>query len=453
MTYKEYFKQSDFAEVWKILHVAYQEPEETRALYQAVYQAVCEIDEDTSHSNKKICVQLGSNGKVQIKGAPDPQEWLVSREVVTELEVEDVNELVGHLLYWSTLYGIKTQKMQKDGFSRWLKYCSRGPYFTIPDDDIDRMDESVMVKYIFLDFDGVLNTEQYQAQLAIDGKPTKDEYGATFDPKAVARLAEIIECTKAEIVVTSSWQNIHSAEILKEMWEKRGLPGKIMLINRKDSEQVSHSQVVDSFMRDSTYLPYIILDDEDTYPLKYHENLIKINPVTGISNRDVTAAIEALNVYDNVPSSYFFDSEYEDERDRIGKINAESCERKRLRYWENTILNDEPYDWSFNLLILRKKIEYNIGYYRLTQRFVGWEQSVDKMSLSCRLISIALGEEDDKKVKYININNCTRFHNEPSDIDRENEDFYLLWKQDLRKAKAYKILWVLLSRYMKSWWD
>lgn len=453
MTYKEYFKQSDFSEVWKTLCETYKEPEESRPLYQMVHGAVCEMNLDTLHSNQKIEVYRGTEKDVFVKGAPDPQEWLVGREVVTEWDVENVNELVGHLLYWSTLYGIKTQKMQEDGFSRWLKYCSRGPYFTIPDDDLDRLDESVMVKYIFLDFDGVLNTEQYQAQLAIDGKPIKDEYGALFDPKTVARLAEIIECTKAEIVVTSSWQNIHSAEILKEMWEKRGLPGKIRLINRKESEQVSHAQVVNAFMRESAYLPYVILDDEDHYPPEYHQNLIKTNPVTGISNRDVSTAIEALNVYDNVPSSYFFDSEYEDECNRIGKINAESCERKRLRYWKNTILNDEPYDWSFNLIILRKKIEYNIGYYRLTQRFVGWEQAVAKMSLSCRLISISLGEDDDKKAKYININNCTRFHNEPSDLDKENEDFYLLWKRDLRKAKAYKILWVLLSRYLRSWWD
>lgn len=453
MTYREYFKQSDFSEVWKTLSETYKEPEESRPLYQLVHRSVCEMNVDSLHSNQKIEVFLGPKKDVLIKGAPDPQEWLVGREVVTEFEVENVNELAGHLLYWSTLYGIKTQKMQEEGFSKWLKYCSRGPYFTIPDDNLDRMDKSVMVKYIFLDFDGVLNTEQYQAQLAIDGKPTKDEYGPLFDPKAVARLAEIIECTKAEIVVTSSWQNIHSTEILKEMWEKRGLPGVIRLINLKESEQVSPGQVVNAFMRERVYLPYVILDDEDNYPLEYNENLIKINPVAGISNRDVTKAIEALNVYDNVSSSYFSDSEYEDERNRIGKINAESCARKKLRYWKNTILNDEPYDCSFNLIILRKKIEYNIGYYRLTQRFVGWEQTVDKMSLSCRLISIALGEEDDKMDKYINVNNCIRFHNEPSDIDRKNEDFYLLWKQDLRKAKAYKILWVLLSRYMESWWD
>ena len=82
---------------------------------------------DTLHSKQKIEVYRGTEKDVFVKGSPDPQEWLVGRKVVTEWDVENVNELVGHLLYWSTLYGIKTQKMQEEGFSKWLKYCSRGP--------------------------------------------------------------------------------------------------------------------------------------------------------------------------------------------------------------------------------------------------------------------------------------------------------------------------------------
>ena len=43
-----------------------------------------------------------------------------------------------------------------------------------------------MNKIIFLDIDGVLNTEYYQGVLRYKGKPWQDEYGALFDPKAVA---------------------------------------------------------------------------------------------------------------------------------------------------------------------------------------------------------------------------------------------------------------------------
>lgn len=194
MTYQEYFRQADFNEVWKTLHDVLGEPEETRPLYQAVFEAVKDMEKDPKHSREEIKVHLSPNGEVYVKGAPDPQEWLVGREIKVDFDYKDIKEkevsdMVGHLLYWSTLYGIKTQRMQEEGFSQWLQYIGRGPFYTLPDNDLDKIGESVMEKYIFLDFDGVLNTEQYQAQLAIDGRPTKDEYGPLFDPKAVARLA------------------------------------------------------------------------------------------------------------------------------------------------------------------------------------------------------------------------------------------------------------------------
>ena len=43
-----------------------------------------------------------------------------------------------------------------------------------------------MKKIIFLDFDGVLNTEYNQNLLMYHGKSWKDKYGAFFDLKTVA---------------------------------------------------------------------------------------------------------------------------------------------------------------------------------------------------------------------------------------------------------------------------
>ena len=45
-----------------------------------------------------------------------------------------------------------------------------------------------MNKLILIDFDGVLNTENYQARLQAIGKPGWDDYGMLFDPSAVANL-------------------------------------------------------------------------------------------------------------------------------------------------------------------------------------------------------------------------------------------------------------------------
>lgn len=458
MKYQEYFKQSDFAEVWKTLHGTYQEPEETCPLYQAVYQAVCEMEENSSLSDKKIYVHLSRSGNVGVKGAPDPQEWLIGREVKIDFDYKgvkekDVNEMVGHLLYWSTIYGIKTQKMQEEGFSKWLDYGMRGPFYTLPDNDLDKIGKGVMVKHIFLDFDGVLNTEQYQSRLAIEGKPTKDEYGPLFDPKAVARLSEIVEATKAEILVISSWGEVLGKEKIIEMWKKRGLPGEIRAVFIPDKECDSKAKWIEKCIDRQIFLPYVIFDDEYQFSTEQEKYLIIVNPVTGISKEDTEISIDILNRLDNLPPSAFNNIAYEEEHERIGRINAESCDRKKLRYWKSTIINDEAYDWSWNFTILRKKLEYNIAYYRFTQRYVGWEKDVERMVLACRLMKIASGGDYIYETDiYVNTRNCSRFWMKSSDFEGD-ADFTKEHKSDLRKEKAFQLVWTVLRQNMKRWWD
>ena len=454
MTYQEYFRQADFNEVWKTLHEVLGEPEETRLLYQAVFEAVKDMEKDPKHLSEKIKVHLSPNGEVYVKGAPDPQEWLVGREIEVDFDYKDIkekdaSEMVGHLLYWSTLYGIKTQRMQEEGFSKWLHYIGRGPFYTLPDNDLDKIGESVMEKYIFLDFDGVLNTEQYQAQLAIDGKPTKDEYGPLFDPKAVARLSEIVEATKAEIHVISSWGEILGKEKIIEMWEKREMPGEVHTVFIPDEKYSSKALWIKEGIDHSSFLPYVILDDESEFLPELREYFFKVNPVTGINNDIVEWSIDTLNRLDNLPPSAFKDLAYEEESRRITQINSDSCDRKKLRYWKSTILNDEAYDWYWNLTILRKKLEYNIGYYRFTQRYVGWEKDVDRMVLACKLIDIAQRKFD--KAPYVNIRNCERFKMNPTEFDdKDSLDYH---KEKLRAEKAYQLLWTVLRQNMKKWWD
>lgn len=66
-----------------------------------------------------------------------------------------------------------------------------------------------MKKIIFLDFDGVLNTEYTQNLLMYHGKSWEDKYGAFFDPETVAKLKRIVEETNADIVIESSWKSPH----------------------------------------------------------------------------------------------------------------------------------------------------------------------------------------------------------------------------------------------------
>lgn len=59
-------------------------------------------------------------------------------------------------------------------------------------------------KIIFLDFDGVLNTEHHQRQLLYERKAWQDKYGTCFDPEAVKQLQTIVDMTHADIVIEST---------------------------------------------------------------------------------------------------------------------------------------------------------------------------------------------------------------------------------------------------------
>ena len=84
-----------------------------------------------------------------------------------------------------------------------------------------------MEKYLFLDFDGVLNTEYYQNLLWYQGLAYQDEYGAIFDPEATKQLKRIVDATNAMIVIESSWKYL-GLEAMQEMWTVRQLPGKMI---------------------------------------------------------------------------------------------------------------------------------------------------------------------------------------------------------------------------------
>lgn len=49
------------------------------------------------------------------------------------------------------------------------------------------------MKVIFLDFDGVLNTKNYQEQFYREGKPQWDDFCHVFDPEAVENLKMILD--------------------------------------------------------------------------------------------------------------------------------------------------------------------------------------------------------------------------------------------------------------------
>ena len=169
-----------------------------------------------------------------------------------------------------------------------------------------------MKKIIFLDFDGVLNTEHYQGLLQYQGKSWQDEYGAFFDPNAVKQLKKIIDATNADIVVESSWK-YHGLDAMKELWEVRNLPGRIIDITpstisdeyllSSDLENIHPSLLHCKGVEIASWLSkyetqdfrYVIIDDEYVILDSQLPYFILINPYEGITEEQANQAISIFN--------------------------------------------------------------------------------------------------------------------------------------------------------------
>lgn len=106
-------------------------------------------------------------------------------------------------------------------------------------------------KVIFLDIDGVLN-------VYCEGR---DEYGCTFHKHFEDNLSWIIKQTKAKIVISSTWR-FSGLEILKEMWDKRGLPGEVIDIT-PDLNNLKRGDEIQHWLDNNKVINYVIVDDDN----------------------------------------------------------------------------------------------------------------------------------------------------------------------------------------------
>ncbi len=166
-----------------------------------------------------------------------------------------------------------------------------------------------MNKVIFLDIDGVLNTKWWYTQM--DRNTPKDKYGYAFDPKSVANLKRILDETGAEIVISSSWKSLGLSE-LEEMWQDRGLPGKLIGItpNTVSDEllldaDLDHMELfsirgmeikewLDKHGKKVSH--YVIIDDMDNFLPEQQSHFVQTNPEVGITEEDADKTIKILDI-------------------------------------------------------------------------------------------------------------------------------------------------------------
>lgn len=153
-----------------------------------------------------------------------------------------------------------------------------------------------MRRIIFLDFDGVLNTEYYQGLLQFQGKQWQDEHGAFFDPKAVRQLKRIIDAMDADIVVESSWKYL-GLEAMQELWRVRDLPRRVIDITPSLTDNASKGGEIAAWLSEHATpdTRYVVIDDEYVVLDSQIPYFIWTNPYEGLTEGQADRAILILN--------------------------------------------------------------------------------------------------------------------------------------------------------------
>lgn len=147
------------------------------------------------------------------------------------------------------------------------------------------------MKIIFLDVDGVLNSQNYLLN-------SNNKISNSINPKKITLLKELVDETGSNIVVTSAWRLSKNFQILKNVFQIHDLKiqDKTELIRGKRGEEIKlylqkHPNI-DNF---------VILDDEifedyDDYLLKH---LVKTSfYIDGLTEEHIEQAKIILNKKD-----------------------------------------------------------------------------------------------------------------------------------------------------------
>jgi len=165
-----------------------------------------------------------------------------------------------------------------------------------------------MSRVLFLDIDGVLNTERWHDRCVEAVVAYADNFGYEFDPEAVEGLRRIVDETGADIVISSSWK-FWGLSTMQKLWASRDLPGKVIDVtpnNVSDEMLLSidldrmmlpagkGSEIKEWLTANGNPDSYAILDDMDDMLPEQQSRFVQIDPSVGITREDADRVITIL---------------------------------------------------------------------------------------------------------------------------------------------------------------
>ena len=176
------------------------------------------------------------------------------------------------------------------------------------------------MKVIFLDFDGVLNSQSWYKR-RVDEVGLKDVHtnypNYEIDPETVKRLNFIISETGAKVVVSSTWRLGRTVEDLHNILKFAGFSGEIIDVTshmRIKDYSVPRGCEIDKWLEDKDFRRvdwsveklrakvekaqvknYVILDDDSDMLYNQREHFVQTSWMTGITDDDAKKCVEILN--------------------------------------------------------------------------------------------------------------------------------------------------------------
>lgn len=142
-------------------------------------------------------------------------------------------------------------------------------------------------RIVFLDFDGVLNSEHSTKQLGTRYR---------FERSNVAALNDVLRLSEALIVITSSWRESWTLRENAEFLERDGvLPGRV--VGKTPMLERERGLEIEAWLRSAPYsvTSFVILDDRDDMAM-HQERLIRVSPQVGLNLEHAQRAIELLAI-------------------------------------------------------------------------------------------------------------------------------------------------------------
>jgi hypothetical protein len=162
------------------------------------------------------------------------------------------------------------------------------------------------MRIIFLDFDGVLNSQSFY-ETRTEEKKAEDYPFRDLDNRAVGNLNIICEETSAKVVVTSTWRSGRSPAELQKLLEPVGFKGEIIdKTPHLSNDYVLRGNEVLAWIKQNKPLlgkdyydfhSYVIIDDDSDFLYWQKDNLLLTDVHNGLTHNTAYKAVRMFNKF------------------------------------------------------------------------------------------------------------------------------------------------------------